>query len=77
MLDSERNKVSGNTKIKVAVVQPSVPDSDAPDAYVAEGLRLTREAAGDGAAFICLLAYAVFDVNYRTVRVILPHTFKD
>ena len=44
-------------KLKIAVVQPPVPNFDDPDAYIAEGKRLLVEAAYAGADIICLPEY--------------------
>ena len=44
-------------KLKVAAIQPPVPNPDEPSAYLAEGKRLSVEAADAGADLICLPEY--------------------
>lgn len=38
-----------DTKMKIAVVQPHVPESTNPEAYITEKMRFARSAEGAGA----------------------------
>ncbi|MCK5843676.1 MAG: carbon-nitrogen hydrolase family protein [Victivallales bacterium] len=61
--------MSCDSKIRIAVVQPSVPDSANPDAYIAEGMRFARSAADVGADIISLPEYfGVFGYSHEQWR---------